>query len=272
MTTIDVAIALLAEQQFGVFSRLQVHAKGGNDQLIARRLSSGAWILIHPGVYRLRGFPKSYRQRLWVGHLILEEQAKVSHEAAAHLHTYKGFPRREVIFTLPHGRNPAIQGLRVRQISDLFSFADHLMELHGLSVTTPARTFVDLAGLRHISDIRLRDAFNDAWIRRIVSLDEQHRVLEDLNRPNKPGIKRMLRILAKYDPDAMPPDSEIEQTFIEGCRLYCIEQPEMHADHPGRDVPNGVVDGKFRPSMIIGEVDGRDGHARERDRLRDLHR
>ena len=59
----------LAARQWGVFGRQQVLEAGLSVQALDRRLQSGAWQRVHPRVYRMRGAPVSWQQRLMAAQL-----------------------------------------------------------------------------------------------------------------------------------------------------------------------------------------------------------
>src|SRR4051812_24442511 len=55
-------IEALAARQFGVFVRQQALERGATRRLIDRRVVSGAWPIVHRGVYRVAAVPRSKRQ------------------------------------------------------------------------------------------------------------------------------------------------------------------------------------------------------------------
>lgn len=75
---IDVAISVLAARQCGVFSRDQAMALGADHGLIHRRLRSGRWVKVAPGVYLMAGVPRSFVQRVWIAYLATGPLASVS--------------------------------------------------------------------------------------------------------------------------------------------------------------------------------------------------
>ncbi|MDP9404823.1 MAG: type IV toxin-antitoxin system AbiEi family antitoxin domain-containing protein [Actinomycetota bacterium] len=65
---LDQRIAELASRQYGLFSRPQILQLGVTERIIHRRLQSGRWRQLAPGVYSLPGFPATWRRSLWLGH------------------------------------------------------------------------------------------------------------------------------------------------------------------------------------------------------------
>ena len=51
----DRDVAALAAEQFGVFARKQAAAVGLSEEAMSRRVMSGRWEVVFPGVYRLPG-------------------------------------------------------------------------------------------------------------------------------------------------------------------------------------------------------------------------
>ena len=180
---------------------------------------------------------------------------------------------------LPHrsaGSHRGSQRLRavppcitVHQISDLTPEWSTVVE--GLPVTTPARTFVDLAAVSR--RIRLRSALDDARAARKVTLDEVAIALGAVTRRGKPGVRMLGSVLDELGPGAIPAASVLEQ------RLHAVVGraglPALIPQYafPGRQVVKGCVDGAWPDAMLIVEADSRRWHTRiedlSRDHLRD---
>jgi hypothetical protein len=141
---VDDRIHKLASRQYGSFSRGQVLGLGFTDKVIIDRLRSRRWQHVAPGVYSLPGLPDSWWRRVWIAHLDVGPHSVVSHESAAQvdgLPLYSGEGR--VILTVPHGDHERRGPFEVRQSTDLRP--EHVRRVDGLPVTTPVRTYVDLA-------------------------------------------------------------------------------------------------------------------------------
>ena len=63
--SIDALIARPAVRQCGVVSRAQALAVGMTDSSLLRRLRSGRWITLHPGVYLLAGVRSTWHTEIW---------------------------------------------------------------------------------------------------------------------------------------------------------------------------------------------------------------
>src|SRR4029450_8735451 len=94
---------IIAEGQAGAVCRAQVLGAGGSDRMITQRLKPRLWPRPQSsGVYLVAGVPPSYLQRLWVAHLAAGPASVVSHESAAALFGFTGFPRRQGVLTVAH--------------------------------------------------------------------------------------------------------------------------------------------------------------------------
>jgi hypothetical protein len=158
--SVDLAVGILAKQQHGVVALHQLPPLGVRRPRLSARLQSGEWLRVLPGVIRLYWADETWLQRVWAAWLWAGPVAAVSHQAAAALWSIVAAP--EVIdVAIPRrfgARHPA-SWVRVHR-SRSFR-ADHATPWHGLSVTTPARTLVDLAGMWSADEHRrlVRDAF-----------------------------------------------------------------------------------------------------------------
>jgi very-short-patch-repair endonuclease len=133
----------LAARQWGLVSRTQALQVLTPDQVRARR-EAGILVRVHPGVYRLAGAPRSWRQRAMAACLAYGAPAAVSHRAAARLWDLEGVHVEEPEVTVPSGRSGRQRGIATYRcdlpLSDVTSRYD-------IPVTTPLRTLRDLAGV-----------------------------------------------------------------------------------------------------------------------------
>src|SRR5207302_1191285 len=66
MTTVDDAIARLAEGQHGVFTRRQAALQGASRRAIQHRMAAGMWEGVAGDVVRIAGAPQTWTQRVAV--------------------------------------------------------------------------------------------------------------------------------------------------------------------------------------------------------------
>lgn len=263
--TTDEAIAALAAQQCGTFSRAQVIALGGDDSMIRRRLRSGRWLRLAPGVYGLAGVAGSYHQTLWIAVHGAGAGAAVSHEAAGSVRWLTGFRPGRAVVTVPHGRHPDLAGIIVHQSRDLTPV--DIGSVKGLPVTTVARTLVDMAprmGAKALGVV-LDDSTNDGKLKTV----DLHRCFRRLAVPGRGGMLKLAGVLDERGPGYVPPASELERGLFDVIEAAGIPAPIRQMPHPGRQVMAGCVDAGWRPPKLIIEADGRRWHTRVQDLARD---
>jgi len=238
--------------------------------MIRSRLQSGRWHRAPPrGVYVLAGSADTFRRRLWIAHLSAGRHAVVSHESAAALLHLTGFPRRQVVLTVPHPEHPKVPGAFVHQISDVLP--RHVWSLGGLPVTTTPRTIVDLAAVCSRATIAV--VLDDALAQRRATQAAVARCTFDVLRPGKRGLDRLLAILDERGDGYVPPMSELERRLFDALRAGGLRDPVRQFPLPGRGAITGIVDAAYLEEKVILEADGRTWHNRRRafrkDRLRD---
>ena len=262
---VDGVVAQLAQRQYGAFSRAQAKAAGASSSLIDRRLRSGAWLRAAPGVYSLPGVPPGWYQRLWIAHLHATARSAVSHEAAAAIHEFTGFPRGRVVVTVPHSGYRGVHGAVVHQITDLTP--EWCLGHRGLPVTDPARTILDLAALYGFA--RVEVAAEDAIVARKVTLDRIGTCVLTFARRGKPGIGKLTRFLDARADGYVPPQSELERMLFAALDLLDLPKPVRQYPFPGRSPVGQTVDGAYADARLVLEADGRRWHTRVRDLDRD---
>jgi very-short-patch-repair endonuclease len=131
---------------------------------------------------------------------------------------------------------------------------------HGIPVTTPARTLLDLADV--LDDASLTRAVDEARLQRLLSLDDLATLLT-----RSPG--RATKRLRPHVEDARRPTrSAFEDAFLAFTERYGLPRPEVNERIAGYE-----VDMLWREQRVIVELDGWDYHdgrtAFERDREKD---
>lgn len=254
----DMLIHELASRQYGLSSRLQALSAGCTPQLIKRRLASGRWVAVAPGVYSLPGWPDSWRRSLWLAHLDVGLHSVVSHEAAAALHGLTTYAPGPVTVTVPHGDHERPASYEVRQSTDLRSH--HIATVDGLPVTTPGRTLVDLAARRRPD--RLARALDDAHLTRLCRIDDVLVLYDELKRPGKRGMRLLGRLLAARGPGYVPPESVLERRLLRALADGGLPEPVRQAALPWRAHLPHRVDFLYPVQRVIIEADGRRWHSR----------
>jgi len=265
---IDRLVAELAARQLGVFARFQLLALGVDDGLIRRRLRSGAWVRLAPGVYGLPGHSDIWARRLWVVYLAAGEAAVVSHQAAAASFHLRQFPQGLLTVTVPHPQHQRVAGAVVHQSRVLRRH--HWINLYGRRTTTLARTLFDLAAEVSYRDLDL--AYEDAILTEHLTHAQMTRTFLELMHPGRRGMTKLGSILDERGPGFVAAASELERMLFTTCARVGLT-PVRQYPHPGRELVPGCVDGAFVEAKLIIEADGRRWHnrvqAQRHDRARD---
>lgn len=142
-------LAALAARQHGVVTLAQLSALGHSRSAISRRVAAGRLHRLHLGLYAVGHVAVTADGRDLAAVLACGPGALLSHRSAAvHWLVVRHAPRYEVTVT--------------EEDSAL---------LHGIPVTSPARTLVDLADV--LSEQRLADAVHEAEVQRILRRSRQ---------------------------------------------------------------------------------------------------
>lgn len=266
----DRGIAELAQNQHGQFNRKQVCAVGGDDPLIERRLEQERWLNPAPGVYGLHGFPRTWRQSLMIAVLTAGDDALVAVHAAAALQGLETFPACTPVLLAPHGDHHRVRNALLHQSRALPPH--HRTVVHGIPVTTVARTIFDLSA--HLTRRRLAHVLDCAVRDRKVTLEEVKSVSAELAKRGRKGSARMRSVLAERTEGWVPPESLMDTMFEKILVTRGIRLPLKQRPFPGRETLGHRSDWSDpAPENNIFELDGRRWHMRvedfERDRKRD---
>jgi hypothetical protein len=265
MDRTDAAIAALAKQQHGVFTRAQALALGTTRHGLEHRLSRGTVELAHRGVYRIAGAPETWRQQVSIACLAAGGGSAASHRTAGALWPFDGCRPGPVEITVPTSRNLALPGVIVHRKHDLVPVDVTLLD--GIPVTTPARTLVDLAAvLRHDA---LEEAVDSAVRDGLTSKSRLWWRWGELRRRGRDGIALMGEVLEGID-GAPVPRSVLERRFlraIAGLGLPRVESQYVIKRPDGSHV--ATIDFALPPVKVGFEVDGHGSHATRKNRRRD---
>ncbi len=264
----DVRIARLAARQAGTFSRAQALAVGMTDSSILRRIRSGRWTVLLPGVYLLSGVPPAWHSEVWAAVLAAGPLATVTHETALRLHGSPHVALRPITLTVPHGAHPRVAGAVVHQIDDL-QLSD-VTQADGLPVSKPARSVVEVAAT--VGRRRLGRVLDDLVFDRRTTYDAVAVALARVARPGKPGVTALATTLDERSDEAVPSASELERALFAALAAGGLPAPQQQRVLPGRGAVAGLVDGAYDDCRLIIEADGRRWHTRVEHLRRDHER
>jgi very-short-patch-repair endonuclease len=235
----DRGIAQIAARQHGVVTGAQLLDAGFSASAISRWVAQGRLHRLRRGVYAVGHLGLSLHGRWMAAALTCGEGAAVSHRSAAELWGLLKPIDGPIDISVPSGAGRARRvGLRVHRRVALEAGA--ITRRHGIPVTKPAQTIVDL--------------------RNVVSPKELRRAIRQANVLGLPIGSEASRDRTR---------SDLERDFLRLCERRRFPTPEVNV----RIGPH-LVDFLWRERRLVVETDGyryhRGRQAFEDDRARDL--
>jgi hypothetical protein len=185
------ALGDLAADQRGLFSVTQAKRIGVRNAQLLRAEAAGQLRRVRRGVYATAGVPPSPWEQIVSATLAAGPDAVVSHASAAAVHRFEYGGSGTVEVTVQRASRFRPSGVVVHRVTDL-TVAD-VVKTRGLLVTSPPRTFVDLAG--RLGPMLTEKLLDEGLIARrwtIVQLQEcLYRARE--NAPGRDFLSRLLR-------------------------------------------------------------------------------
>jgi very-short-patch-repair endonuclease/predicted transcriptional regulator of viral defense system len=259
---VDWEIARLAERQHGVVALAQLARLGLSQRAVSHRAAAGRLHRIHRGVYAV-GHPVLPRYGRWMAAVLAAGPgAALSHASAAALWEIRpsAATRIDVTVRTPGGRDRP--GLRIHRATRLRSA--EAKRHHGIRVTTPARTLLDLAS--SMPRRALERALDQAEILELFDLRALHEVI-DAHRGER-GAGVLAAALGDHHAGTTVTRSALEEAFLALCAAHALERPQTNVRVCGLE-----VDFLFAARRLVVEADGyrfhRTRNAFERDRERD---
>jgi very-short-patch-repair endonuclease len=247
----DARAARLAAQRHGVLAIAELRACGLDDDAVARRVRDGWLHRLHRGVYAVGHPGVTLRGRFRAAVLACGEGAALSYFAAAALWGFWAWDERFVEVTVVSGaRTRRIDGVRVHRSRALK--ARDVRTRHGIRVTSPARTLLDLAAV--LPERALRRAVRRAQAERVVSIGQ---IVELLGRAN--GHRGVGRLRAAVADGPAPTHSELEDLLLDLLDEGGMQRPQINV--PLRFGAVTVVpDFLWREQRLAIEADGAAWH------------
>jgi len=187
----------IASLQDGYFTARQARAVGYDTNGQSYQVKAGNWVREHRGIYRFAGYPLGEhpdltKWYLWSCNRKGEPQGAYSHETALSLYEVSDVNPAKIHMTVPRGfrRSAAIPRILVLHFGHLPRM--DVGNVHGVDVTTPIRTLVDVVTARTLSRDILEQAADDflrlglVTLLEVASARELHptldRLLKDMGR------------------------------------------------------------------------------------------
>jgi hypothetical protein len=234
---------------------------------VLRELRRGRLTEPVKGVLVIVGTPASFRQRLAVATLA-GGGTVASHRSAALLHGFDGITSAPVEVTVRRGRYPSIDGVVVHRASPLDD--RDVVTVHGLAVTSVARTLCDLGAVLRQDDV---ERCVDGALRTGTTERSLRETLDRVRRPGPSGTATLDRVLSDPRRTGGVPESWFERLVRRA--LSAPDLPPVVLQHVLRG-PSGQVVARFDaaiPQWRIGvEAHSAAWHDRPGRVWRDLER
>jgi very-short-patch-repair endonuclease len=234
--------------------------------MIERRTASGRWKVSHPGVYVLTGSVPSWWQSLSAAVLWAGPGAVASHRAAGKLWGLDGLRSQPVEVTTTHDRRtPDVVVHRTRDLP-----RQDVGALHGIPVTSPARTLIDLASV--LDEETLETALDNTLVRGLTSLSRLNRRLGHFGDRRQRGLGILKQLVAARDPRAAPPESVLETRLMRLIRRAGLPPPVTQFQVLDRGRVVARLDFAYPQAKVGIEADGYRYHAGKQRWQLDLHK
>ena len=259
----DERIAAIAAAQRGRVARWQLLLAGIGRSAIQRMVENGRLYRLHPGVYAVGHPARSELCRETEALLACRWGAVLSHHSAAALWRIRRANDQEPVDVLVVGGQATKKhDIRSRRTTHLHP--QQIRIRHGLPLTSPARTLIDIA-----TDLRPRElewALDEALATHIISKSQLAEALE--RSQSRPGAA-ILRTLAEQRTTLTRTRSHPEETLLRLLREADIKLPLVNVQLYGFE-----ADFYWPNERLVVEVDGYQWHssrsAFERDHRKDV--
>lgn len=245
----------IARNQHALITHDQALAAGLSHWQVRRRVRSGEWAVIRPRVYVSGGAPPTWLQSVAAVALSAGAGAWISNETAAVLWALPGVEAQRIDVLTGLHRRVRLDGVRGHRSGALFT-AD-LTRRHGIAVTSPARTLVDLSA--SVPHHRLGALLDHGLRSRLITLDALSRCVSRL--PEAPGRRTAVvhdllgDRVSGYDPG----DSDLETRVLRV--LVGAGMPAPVQQHPVRIGGRTFrIDLAYPEQKLAIELDGWEFH------------
>jgi very-short-patch-repair endonuclease len=254
MDGFDRRVAMIAARQHGLVTRRDARRIGGTDAAVARRLASGRWEAVLPGVFRIGGARATFHQRAMAAALWGGDGCGVSHGCASSLlHLDGASTIGGVHLTVLRTANPrSREGFTVHR--SLLLGPHDLVTVDGVPCTGAARTIVDLAGVAAVSNEALEAAFESARRMGLTTTERVVACLEALG-PRRRGAARLRRMLLHVG-DAPALESRLETRVARLLRRSGLPAPVRQHVVTARDGRRYRLDFAWPRARVALEAEG----------------
>jgi len=146
---------------------------------------------------------------------------------------------------------------------------EHVKELRGIPITSPARTVFDLAP--HLHPQRLERLVDGFWAERLLDGSALVAVARDLCRRGRPGSAAMRKLIEGRGEGYIPPASGLEHRFAQLLQDHGLRPMRRQVDSGGASW-TGRVDFRDQVLAFVVEVQSERFHSSLVDRASDRRR
>ncbi len=253
-------MAKVARRQHGVVTLAQLRACGFTDEVVRGLVRRGEVRRLHRAVFLVGPMVGAHTREL-AATLACGAGAVASHRSAARLYA--------ILPPAPGPVHVTVAGRHVGGDDSIVVHRTHTLrrhevrDRHGIPVTAPIRTIVDLAGACRATE--LEAAVAEAFALNLVNRAVLLRAID--SSPGRRGVARLARILEGERRPART-RSHPERLLLSAIRRSDLPEPEVNAR-----IGPWEVDFLWRDLRLVVEVDGYSTHssprAFERDRRKD---
>lgn len=261
----DVVAARLAARHYGLLTGDQLQQLGFARSTIARRVSRGRLEKLYPGVYRVAGAPDTWLQAMLAACYAWGQGALLSHVPAGALWDLLGFDPCPAQLIVPRTRDRSLPHVVHRPLR--LGEGDRTV-LRGIPVTTPARTFLDVAA--SVPGDRLGEAVDDAIRRRIVTLSRLRLQVQQAPARGSPGVAALRAVLDARDGGLPESVFEFRLAKILASPLLPPAVPQFEVRSAGRLVAR--IDFAYPAALLAVEAHSYRFHSGHRSWAKDIAR
>jgi very-short-patch-repair endonuclease len=256
---LQTSVWALAERQHGVVTRAQLLERGFSPKAIRHRVTRGRLHPVWEGVYAV-GRPQLTEHGRWMAAVLsCGPSAMLSHESAAALWEIRPRWRGEIEVSIQADVERRRSGIVVHRRRTLT--ARDVTRHHGVPVTTPLATLIDIA--TRLAPSQLETAVNEADKRDLIDPEMLRSALERL--AGRPGVPPLRELLDRRTFTLT--DSELERRFLPIARRAGLTQPRTGC------LVNGFKVDFYWPDLgLVVETDGLRYHRTAGQQARDRER
>jgi predicted transcriptional regulator of viral defense system len=174
----------LAQSQQGFFTTKQAIRAGFADKTHTYHVNAGNWIREHRGIYRLADFATIERPDLMLWYLWSQNRREIpegtySHDTALSLHELSDLMPSKLHMTVPKAFRRTSEIPEILILHQAHLDPNDVQEIHGVRVTRPLRTIVDLLRAGHVDRSQLKQGIDEAIRRGLIASREIDRMPHD---------------------------------------------------------------------------------------------